>query len=88
MARSGTSAVTRVVEASANLVGGFGGSESTWTNCLSQIGTVFASFDEDDREARPASESDVIAYIGYLSLNGKMGPVSALEYVTEVSRYH
>ena len=44
--------------------------------------------DEEGREPLPASEGDVLAYVGYLSLEGRVGPSSARQYVSAVSRYH
>lgn len=44
--------------------------------------------DGEGRSPLPASEGDVLAYIGYLSLDGRVGPRSAHQYVTTVSRCH
>lgn len=88
LARAGAGAATGGAEAAADLVAGSGWSEGTWKNRLSQVRRWLAFCDEDDRTARPASEGDVLAYIGYLSLDGRVGPVSARHYVSAVSRYH
>lgn len=44
--------------------------------------------DEEGRQSLPAEEGDLLAFIGYLSLEGRVGPQSARQYVTSVSRYH
>lgn len=33
-------------------------------------------------------KGDVLAYISYLSIEGKVGPTYVRQYVTEISRYH
>ena len=44
--------------------------------------------DEDDRCPLPAGEGDVLAYIGFLSLEGRLSSVSLPHYITAVSKYH
>lgn len=86
LAKAGVNTTTGGAEAAADLLAGHGWSDGTWTNRLSQIRRWLAFCDEDERTAR--TEGDILAYIGYLSLDGKGGPVSARQYFTAVSRYH
>lgn len=44
--------------------------------------------DEDMRCPLQASEGDVRAYIGYLSLQGRISPEYLPQYISTVSRYH
>lgn len=44
--------------------------------------------DEDMRIPLPAEEGDVLAYVGYLAIEGKVSPESLPQYLSAVSRYH
>lgn len=44
--------------------------------------------DEDIRTPLPALEGDVLAYIGYLSIEGRISPESLPQYISAVSQYH
>lgn len=44
--------------------------------------------DEDMRTPLPAHEGDVLAYIGFLSLEGRISDDSLPQYISAVSRYH
>lgn len=67
---------------------GFGWSEGTWTIRLSQILKWLGFCNENDWAARLDSEGDVISYVGYFSIDGKLGPVSVRHDARKVSRYH
>lgn len=84
--QAGEGSATGGAEAATNFVAGFGWSEGTWTKLLNQIRRWLAFRAEEDWAVIPAFEGDVIAYIGYLSLDGKVGPVSVRHFVTAVSR--
>lgn len=43
---------------------------------------------EEGRSVLPAGEGDVLAFIGYLSLEGRVGPTLAGQYLSAISRYH
>lgn len=66
----------------------YGWSEVKLTNRLNQVRRWLVFCEEDGTTAIPATEGDVLAYIGHLSLEGKVGLVSARHYVTAVSKYH
>lgn len=66
----------------------FGWAESTWANRLAQVRKWLTFCDEDGRDPLPAEEGDVLAFIGYLALEGRVGPQSVRQYVSAVSRYH
>lgn len=44
--------------------------------------------DEDDRSALPAEDGGILAYIGILSLEGRVSSQSLPQYISAVSRYH
>lgn len=44
--------------------------------------------DEDMRNPLPADEGDVLAYIGFLSIEGRVSEESLPQYLSAVSRYH
>lgn len=75
-------------EAAADMLAEYGWSERTWKNRSSQLRKWIAFCDDEGRKALPAEEGDVLAFIGYLSLEGRVGPASAPQYVSAVSRYH
>lgn len=86
--RCGDDGATGAAEAAADLLSGFVWTDQTWSNRASQIKKWFAFCEEDGRPKFGASEGDVLAYIGYLHLEGRVGPTSVAQYVTAVSRYH
>lgn len=88
LSKTGTGTATGGAEAAAELLAYYGWSDGTWRNRLSQLRRWMVFCDEDGRCPRPATEGDVLAYIGYLSIEGKVGPRSVRQYVTSISRYH
>jgi hypothetical protein len=44
--------------------------------------------EQDEGSVFPASEGDVIAYIGFLKLEGRVSAASLPQYLSAVSRYH
>ena len=54
----------------------------------SQVAKWLRFCDEDMRTPLPASEHDVLAYVGYLSLEGKISAESLPQYLSGVSQYH
>lgn len=60
----------------------------TWRHRASQLGRWLAYCDEEGRTPLPAEEGDVLAYNVYLSLEGRVGPSSACQYFSAISRYH
>lgn len=86
--RAGAGQVTGGAEEAARLLQDYGWSSGTWTNRSSQLSRWLAFCDEEDRCPLPATEGDVLAYIGYLSLEGRVGATSLPQYVTAISRYH
>lgn len=53
----------------------------------SQVKKWFGFCEEDGRPKLGAAEGVVLAYIGYLHLEGRVGPTSIAQYVTPVSLY-
>lgn len=47
-----------------------------------------AFFYEDGSFPWSAKEGEILAYIGNISIEGKVGPKSVRQYVTAISRYH
>lgn len=72
----------------ANLIVDFGWKSGTWKNRTSQIRKWLMFCDEEGRDSLPAGEGDVIAYVGYLSLEGRVSPASVPQYLSAVSRFH
>lgn len=83
----GTSGVGSGEEA-ARLLSEFGWTAGTWKNRTSQLRKWLAFCDEEGRQSLPAEEGDVVAYVGYLSLEGRVSSRSARQYITTISRYH
>lgn len=75
-------------EAAEDLLAGYGWSYSTSVNSLSQIRKWWAFCDERGQSESLAGEGDFIRYIGYLSMEGKVGPKSDRQFFSAVSRYH
>lgn len=86
--RTGRGTATGGGEAAAALLAEHKWTAGTWTNRVSQIKRWWAFCDEDGRVALPAEEGDVLAYIGFLTLEGKVASRSAKQYVSAVSQYH
>lgn len=85
---AGYSTNTGGAEEAARLLAEFGWAESTWSTRASQIATWMRFCDEDMRDALPATEGDVLAYIGFLSLKGTVSGDSLPQYVSAISRFH
>lgn len=78
---------TRGGEEAARLLSELGWAESTWTSRTSQLPRWLRFCDEDIMNPLPATEGDVMAYIGYLSIDGSVSPESLPQYLSAVSRY-
>lgn len=88
LAVAGTGTATGGSEEAAQMLDGYSWSDSTWKNRLSKLRKWMKICEENGRSPMPATEGDFIAFIGYLSLNVKVGTVSARQYVTDILRYH
>lgn len=86
--RTGLTGATGGGVAAADLLAQDQWAESTWRNRASQLRRWLAFCDDDERVALPAEEGDVLAYIGFLSMEGRVAPRSARQYVSAVSQYH
>ena len=69
LARASRDSPTGGSAEAARLLPDYGRSASTWRNRTSQLRKWLAFCDEDDRCQLPATEEDVLAYLGYLSLS-------------------
>lgn len=85
LSRCGDEGETVSAQTAADLHSNYGGSGKTRANRSSHIKKWFAFCDEDERPLLAAKEADVLAYIGYLHLDG---PTSVAQYVTAISRYN
>lgn len=88
LARTGIGSATGGGEAAASLLSAHIRSDSTWRNRSSQIRKWLTFCDEDNRSALPAAEGDVLAYIGFLTVDGRVSAASAPQYIAAVSTYH
>lgn len=88
LSRAGPGLATGGAEEAARLLRDYGWADCTWSNRTSQISKWLRFCDEDDRCPLPATEGDVLAYIGYLSLENRVGGTSLPQYISAVSRYH
>ena len=88
LSRTGNRTATGGGEEAARILSDFGWASTTWNNRSSQLAKWLRFCDEDDRTPLPASEGDILAYIGYLSLEGRIGATSAPQYISAISRYH
>lgn len=88
LSRAGFDTPTGGASEVARLLANHGWAASTWRNRSSQIKKWLIFCDEDDRCPLPATEGDVLAYIGFLSLEGRLASVSVPHYITAISRYH
>ena len=79
---------TGIPAEAARLIAKYGWAATIWRNRTSQIRKWLTFCDEDDRCPLPAEEGDVLAYIGYLSLEGRLSSVSLPHSITAVSKYH
>ena len=70
---------TGSAQAAADFLSHYGWDEGTWANRSSQIKKGFASCDKDGRPPVGAKEGNVISYIGYLNLEGRVGPTSVTQ---------
>ena len=87
LARRGMESATGAAEEAASLLADHGWRETTWSNRLSQVRKWFAFCEEERRNLLPAEEGDVLAYIGFLPLKGRVSASSAPQYVSAVSGY-
>lgn len=62
--------------------------QSTWATRSSQWNKFARFCEEEDRSPCPADEGAVLAYIGYLRLEGRVSAASARQYVSAISRFH
>lgn len=88
LGKTGRNTETGGGEAAAQMLAGYGWADKTWSTRSSQVQKWLRFCDEDDRDPLPAEEGDVLAYIGFLSLEGRVGGTSLPQYVSAVSRYH
>lgn len=88
LAQAGFTTNTGGAEAAAMLLAEFGWAQSTWSTRASQVAKWLRFCDEDMRPSLPATEGDVLSYIGFLSIEGKVSPESLPQYLSAVSRYH
>lgn len=86
--KAGHATNTGGAEEAARLLSELGWAQSTWSTRASQVSRWLRFCDEDMRCPLPASEGDVLAYIGYLSLEGRLSAESLPQYISAVSRYH
>jgi integrase len=63
-------------------------SGNTWATRSSQWRKWEGFCEQDERSIFPASEGDVLAYIGFLRLEGSVSAASLPQYLSAVSRYH
>lgn len=88
LSRTGYSTTTGGGEEAARLLSEFTWAQSTWTTRASQIARWMRFCDEDMRSPLPAEEGDILAYVGFLSLEGRIKPESLPQYLSAISQYH
>lgn len=88
LSRAGAASPTGGAAEAARLLSDYGWSDSTWRNRTSQVLKWLVFCDEDERCPLPATEGDVLAYFGFLSLENRISSISLPRYLTSVSRYH
>ena len=88
LSQAGFRSNTGGAEEAARLLSEFGWSSSTWSTRASQVAKWLHFCDEDMRCALPGTEGDVLAYIGFLSLEGRVSAESLPQYISAISRYH
>lgn len=62
--------------------------ERTWGTRESQWRKFVLFCEEDDRVAFPADEGTVLAYLGYLRMEGRVSGTSVAQYISAVARHH
>lgn len=62
--------------------------ESSWKNRSSKVSKLLRFCDPYDRSEIPATEGDVLAYIGFISLAGRFSWKSIPQYLSDFYRYH
>ncbi|KAI0563121.1 Integrase/recombinase [Gracilaria domingensis] len=72
----------------AELVGQFGYARSTWTNRATQLTKWFNFCEEQGVTPLVDSDAQVVAFIGYLSHEGRISPSSLPHYLSAISKYH
>lgn len=88
LGRTGFTTNTGGGEEAAWLLSELGWSDKTWDTRTSQVAKWLRFCDEDMRNPLPAEEGDVLAYIGFLSIEGRVSDDSLPQYISAVSRYH
>lgn len=88
LSRAGFDSPTGGAQEAARLLSDHGWAASTWRNRSSQLKRWLAFCDEDGRDPIPATEGDVMAYVGFLSLEGRIASVSLPHYLSAISRFH
>lgn len=88
LSQAGFATNTGGSEEAVRILAEFGWAETTWSTRGSQVAKWLRFCDEDMRPALPATEGDVLAYIGFLSLEGHVSAESLPQYLSAVSRYH
>jgi integrase len=63
-------------------------SDNTWATRSSQWRKWVGFCGQDDRNVFPASEGDVLAYVGFLKMEGSVSAASLPQYLSAVSRCH
>lgn len=88
IADAGYGHATGGAEEAARLLADRGWSETAWSNRTPQIIKCLTFCDEDGRCPLPEDEGDILAYIGYLSVENRIGASSLPQFISAVSRYH
>lgn len=84
---AGSNTETGDAAAAAQFLSAYGWAETTWQHRGSQITKWLRFCDEYDRRPLAATEGDVLAFIGFLYLEGRVSGVSLPLYVRDVACY-
>jgi hypothetical protein len=87
LTRTGVSA-TGGASVAADLLSQYCWSDNTWATRSIKWRNWVGFCEQDERRIFPASEGDVLAYIGFLKLEGRVSAASLPQYLSAVSRYH
>jgi hypothetical protein len=63
-------------------------SANAWATRSSQWRKIESFCEEDNRTSLPATERDIVAYIGYLRLDIRVSAASLPQCLSEISRFH
>ena len=85
---TGYSTTTGGGEEAAELLSKYVWADTTVQTRWSQLKRWAQFCDEDMRPLLPATEGDILAFIGYLSLEGRISDTSLPQYISAVSRFH